>query len=253
MIIALKTVATAAILALASAPAAAADALSAYSNSQLTAPFGFGGYNAGPATFNPTSNCFGVTGFECRQYSSSSENPSIGKVSTATDLGASTLDPAYLNVLPFSFAGPSVAIFYRHDGAGQVRLKASFKLLADADAETLNVSIFREDVTFLPGPVNLTGALASDANRAGVLEFTVEQAGTYGVHVTRTSGLPFPAPGAAARRDWVGLNLEALPLVAPVPEPTSWALMLVGFGSVGAALRRRPRSAARLRTGQLLA
>lgn len=32
-------------------------------------------------------------------------------------------------------------------------------------------------------------------------------------------------------------------IVASVPEPTSWALMIAGFGLTGAALRRRPRRA----------
>lgn len=31
---------------------------------------------------------------------------------------------------------------------------------------------------------------------------------------------------------------------AGVPEPTSWALMIVGFGGVGAALRGRRRESA---------
>lgn len=31
-------------------------------------------------------------------------------------------------------------------------------------------------------------------------------------------------------------------IVAPVPEPTSWALMLIGFGAMGVSLRRRRRT-----------
>jgi hypothetical protein len=32
------------------------------------------------------------------------------------------------------------------------------------------------------------------------------------------------------------LRVQALPAV---PEPASWALMLLGFGAIGAAMRRR--------------
>lgn len=32
--------------------------------------------------------------------------------------------------------------------------------------------------------------------------------------------------------------------LAPIPEPATWALMIVGFGAAGHALRRRPRAAA---------
>jgi PEP-CTERM motif len=34
------------------------------------------------------------------------------------------------------------------------------------------------------------------------------------------------------------------PVIGGVPEPTSWALMIAGFGIVGGALRRKPRSEA---------
>jgi hypothetical protein len=40
------------------------------------------------------------------------------------------------------------------------------------------------------------------------------------------------------------------PSPAPIPEPTSWALMLLGFGGLGSVLRQRRRSeAARLQLG----
>lgn len=39
-----------------------------------------------------------------------------------------------------------------------------------------------------------------------------------------------------------GLTVTAAPLAAAVPEPASWALMLVGFGMTGAAVRRRSRA-----------
>lgn len=41
-----------------------------------------------------------------------------------------------------------------------------------------------------------------------------------------------------------GLALETI--AAAVPEPASWAMMLGGFGAMGAALRRRPRVTVRL-------
>ena len=52
-----------------------------------------------------------------------------------------------------------------------------------------------------------------------------------------------PNPGAM-----LGLNTPGLPayvsVSAAVPEPTSWALMLVGFGGLGAVLRRQRRAVA---------
>lgn len=39
-------------------------------------------------------------------------------------------------------------------------------------------------------------------------------------------------------------NLQSQVYLAPVPEPTTWAMMIVGFGVVGAAMRSRRRVAA---------
>ena len=47
----------------------------------------------------------------------------------------------------------------------------------------------------------------------------------------------------SSRRDITGYadGTVALAHVAPVPEPTTWAMMLLGFGAAGAALRRQRR------------
>jgi len=51
--------------------------------------------------------------------------------------------------------------------------------------------------------------------------------GLYGSAYTPTSG----GPGAGGSSGTVG-----------VPEPTTWAMMIFGFGGIGAMLRRRARS-----------
>ena len=43
----------------------------------------------------------------------------------------------------------------------------------------------------------------------------------------------FSGPGS------FGLDAVSLDIVQGVPEPTTWAMMLLGFGGIGMAVRRR--------------
>ena len=58
-------------------------------------------------------------------------------------------------------------------------------------------------------------------------------AGTYAVRV----GTCCERPGNGAYQ--LQVSLEAPGITAAVPEPTTWAMMLIGFGGIGAAMRRR--------------
>lgn len=52
-------------------------------------------------------------------------------------------------------------------------------------------------------------------------------------------------PGFVAEHDAFGsLEVHSLRISQPVPEPATWALMILGFGSAGAMLRARRRSVA---------
>ena len=42
---------------------------------------------------------------------------------------------------------------------------------------------------------------------------------------------------------FAGLELNDVPIEGGVPEPATWAMMLLGFGAIGIALRRRPIAA----------
>jgi hypothetical protein len=53
--------------------------------------------------------------------------------------------------------------------------------------------------------------------------------------------------GLQSRTAYFNIHTTAFPggelrgFLAPIPEPESWALMLFGFGAVGAAMRRRTK------------
>ena len=43
-----------------------------------------------------------------------------------------------------------------------------------------------------------------------------------------------------------GVTVNNAPVIGAVPEPTTWAMMLIGFGAIGASMRRRRRVTATL-------
>jgi hypothetical protein len=69
-------------------------------------------------------------------------------------------------------------------------------------------------------------------NLAGFQTFTFNAAGVTSVRISGDS--PFAID-----------NVVLSDRVAAVPEPASWAMMIVGFGAIGAAARRRQRVAVR--------
>lgn len=49
----------------------------------------------------------------------------------------------------------------------------------------------------------------------------------------------YVAPAGTTTYSGSGLFLGTVPLASGVPEATTWSMMLIGFGAVGSAIRRR--------------
>ncbi len=58
------------------------------------------------------------------------------------------------------------------------------------------------------------------------------------------SGGSYIGPGSGNFAVWDDFTFDSSPAVGGVPEPASWAMLIAGFGLVGAAARRRRRSVA---------
>ncbi|MEA3078990.1 MAG: hypothetical protein QOF05_398, partial [Sphingomonadales bacterium] len=87
--------------------------------------------------------------------------------------------------------------------------------------------------------------------------FDLLSASTYNpAYVTANGGTPASAEAAllsaiASGRSYLNIHTTSFPggeirgfLVAVVPEPATWMMMLLGFGAIGLAVRRRQTSLA---------
>jgi hypothetical protein len=158
-------------------------------------------------------------------------------------------------------ASPAAAVFTLNndlggDGFVVVKSPTVFTLFSANDGTDNNVTTFGEiaaatttitgkfryataDVdgsTFDPAGYFINGiftqlsvdSIARPATQIGTFSFTVNAGDSYGFYVSTTDG---------------ALGRGAL-TVGAVPEPASWAMLIAGFGLVGAAARRRRRAVA---------
>ena len=71
---------------------------------------------------------------------------------------------------------------------------------------------------------------------------------TSATYIYRTNATDFSRGGTFTTQDGsVAQRANFSPVGAPVPEPATWALMLLGFGMIGFGLRRREKVTTRVR------
>ena len=112
---------------------------------------------------------------------------------------------------------------------------ATFNLSATGPAianEATSVTIF---FTRLGGVMG-SQTLSIDTNGSNFF-------GIFGTQGERFTGLSFDGAGDTGVVDFRQLRLgDVSAAVSPVPEPRTWAMMLLGFGAVGFSMRRRRRT-----------
>ena len=99
----------------------------------------------------------------------------------------------------------------------------------------------------LPGPSSLStflmtrvsfGALSGGGMYSGIIN------NTGGVLTGRDLIYVYENPGVrrmTVGSSYINASAQTFAVLAPVPEPGTWALMLLGFGAIGTALRRALR------------
>lgn len=178
--------------------------------------------------FNPTVDRIRVTSNSNQNLR---VNPNVSPPAVTVDTpvtlnGTNQIDlvgAAYTN----SFAGASSTTLYGLDAFTDALVRST-----DANAGTyvttnLGGSLF--------GPLGVTfgvnDAVGFDISGATGSAFFSLNDGFYGVNLTT---------GAATRLGTSGAgNLLGISVAAAVPEPATWAMMLLGFAAIGVAFRRR--------------
>lgn len=169
---------------------------------------------------------------------------SIGGGGCASDLvftGSSSLIACYgrydKNVLNNNdngiINGALVALDYDGTAISYNAIGSSFILGLDGDAPDATVNF--------PGLLNGTifvGIHSGGGGRNGVGNTTT----FYKINAVNLDSFLFHPQGAST-----ATLLATVPSASAVPEPSAWALMIVGFGLVGAGLRRRRTAEPRLR------
>ena len=97
----------------------------------------------------------------------------------------------------------------------------------------------------LPGTI--TGTTALSAHEKVIYTFTIPK--PYNFFFEFSDGIDFTTSGQAGSYQETFTNGSAAStgtytLTTSVPEPASWAMMLVGFGALGAVVRRRKAAVA---------
>ena len=219
-------------MALGAVSAHAADVTVGVDNSSNCVPFGCAQSN-GLAVFQQiyTGSAFGA-------------GATIGSVSffkDSTAVAGATLETMSFN-LSFYVATTSVAGLTTNPATNRGALLADFGIFSISGAQP--------DVLTFASPT----AFAYDPSAGNLLlQLTVLSDTAPGAGAVFQSDIRTPAQGAVSRRlivtdfdfNFTATNglvtgfSSATRAVAPVPEPASWTLMIIGFGAVGAAQRRR--------------
>ena len=104
--------------------------------------------------------------------------------------------------------------------------------------------------------ITFNGALTYDVLLDGVSVFSettvtnsaFAQRSVNGINVATTGlhTLTFASRAIASNRDAIAV-LDNVSITAAVPEPATWAMMMLGFGGMGYAMRRKAKAGSRIR------
>lgn len=203
------------------------------------------------------------TGSDIPQCAATTSNVNVDNVVGTPIAGVSTVG-GHLNDNPaqlLTFTSTTETLV--GDGSGQA-VVSSLDGLLNGD-----VTFALTDATFNLATFNLSPLTGRDANKATSVQVTYIPTfggspitytldtngnnfyGIYGSNGEQIQSITFGGyqPSGSGVADIRQVRLAGVqPLTGAVPEPSTWAMLLVGFGAIGASLRRR-KTGSRLRLG----
>ncbi len=223
-------VAAGALVVASAASATTWDAFSSFNGTNGAGGFTYGSYDGATQAFTPftgdAGGCGGlIDGVICLDGGSSSL-PAAFKTTEGAHQSGTVLVPADALILhPGPDAGEDSAVFFTAPTSGVYKITVSTFV---ADVNPSGVLIYGLEDGF--SDVFLTSLGANNASFSGVY--------TGFLNANQKIGLGVDYDGVYYN-DSTGVNFT----ISTVPEPAAWALMLVGFGGLGAAMRTRRRMA----------
>jgi hypothetical protein len=168
-----------------------------------------------------------------------------GTAEAATIVAGSTtvnanLDPAANNGFTIGFSDSNLAnpfnevLTFTTDVAGRLSINLTSTTTGAAD-DTDFSNVFLSG-TGIAAPISIAQILADPNETRALNDFGVG-VGTFTLNIL---GNPGTSSGS------FGGSVAFTAAAAAVPEPGTWAMMLVGFGAIGFSMRRRRRHAAHL-------
>ena len=231
----LSSVAAAALLA-GAAQAQTYDAFTSFDGTQGAGNFYYGelsGPNNGAALFFANSNCF-IDGSTCLQLADDHDVPGFAKGGSPDfQYGTVNVPSDRLLAHPDDDSDLTIAAFLTPT-AGRYRITGSFNV-QDISPTGVDISFLFAGNNTLPWTITPIGSInAQNPVFTYTTVLNLQQSDVVGFGLGN-GGLYF--------NDSTGFNFS----VSAVPEPATWALMILGFGAVGGAMRRRQTVKANVR------
>lgn len=181
---------------------------------------------------------------------SSSAASSVSASFASASSGSFLFDPQSVNIVALKASSPAAygyangAAYYSFTLDSAAKLKLDWLTSGTAAASNPANGYAYPGNFYTELYSNSTGYLDTNyinSGESGTESYNLTAGSYYLYTSSNSSTYAYTGVQGTANASEAGLFTFNFTNVAPVPEPSTWAMMLVGFGVVGTSMRRRPR------------